>query len=224
MLTHIKKNLGLIIIILVILALSISLYFLGGKVQKREVSSCQNNLKPTTPVELGNLPPYGNPNAPIKIVEFSDYLCPFCAKAAIEFYPKIEPLVRDGQVALYYRDFSVHPEAEPIANAARCANEQGRFWEFNKKIFEELLAGKNTTRKEIWTEIAQTLNLDTKNFDACVDENRYNQDIKNDMNYSLSLNLGGTPNFFIQKDNMAFQVVGIDENCLLSGIEKLQQQ
>ena len=135
MISYLKKNTDILLIILIIIALGFSFFFLSNKIsiKNRNTSDCRNNLEKTEPITLPNLPPYGSDQALIKIVEFSDYLCPFCARAAVEFYPKIESLIKEGKIAIYYRDFPVHEQAKPIANAARCANEEGKFWEFNRE-------------------------------------------------------------------------------------------
>lgn len=230
MLSYLKKNLQTFVLVLIVIGLGFSVYFLGNKVGpnkplaliKSEDTACQNNLVETSQVSLGNLPPYGQANAPIKIVEFSDYLCPFCAITAVEFYPQIESLIKNGEVAIFYRDFPLHPNADLIANAARCANEQGKFWDFNLKIFEKFITGQNTAQQNVWFDIAKELNLDQQQFKACVESNKYAQEIKNDLSYGSNQRLSGTPTFFIQSGDKAFKVVGIDKNCLMSGINKFK--
>lgn len=234
MLPYLKKNFQNIVLILLIIGFGFSVYFLGQKTITPKLSSvsspnqnqladkdCQNNLIETMPVDLGNLPPYEQGNALIKIVEFSDYLCPFCAKTAVEFYPKIEPLIKNGEIAIFYRDFPVHPEARFIANAARCANEQKRFWDFNLEIFQKFAAGENIAQKDVWLNLSKELKLNQEQFNACLN-NKYLQDVDNDFNYGSSLGVDGTPTFFIQSGGKAFKIVGIDEACLMSSINKLK--
>ncbi len=85
-----------------------------------------------------NDPVKGSEDAPITIVEFSDFECPFCGR----FFSQTLPLIEDnyidtGKVKFVYRDFplSFHPQAQPAAEAAECANEQGKFWDYHDKIF-----------------------------------------------------------------------------------------
>lgn len=226
MISYFKKNIEILVIILIIIGLGFSLYFLSSKKlvsqNQPKQSTCQNDLIATSPVELGNLPPYGNSQAPVKIVEFSDFLCPFCAITAVNFYPKIENLIKEGKVVVYYRDFPVHKDAVPIANAARCANEQGKFWEFNLKIFEKFLNTQNTAVKEVWLSLAENLGLDIKQFEDCLNKNKYIQDVNNDSSYAISLGVKGTPTFFIQSNDKALRLVGINENCLMSAINQIQ--
>lgn len=223
MLSYLKKNLQTFVLILIVIGLGFSLYFLSNKINlNKPNTACQNNLIETSQVSLGNLPPYGQTNAPIKIVEFSDYLCKFCAITAVEFYPQVESLIKNGEVAIFYRDFPLHQSADLIANAARCANEQEKFWDFNSKIFERFIARQDTSQQNIWFDIAKELNLNQEQFKACVESNKYSQDVKNDLNYGINQRLSGTPTFFIQSNNKAFKVVGIDEACLMSAINKLK--
>lgn len=91
-------------------------------------------------VANGNLPALGNANAPITIVEFSDYQCPFCER----FYTQTEGQLKSayidtGKVKMYYRDFplsQIHPGAQKGAEAARCASDQNKYWEFHNYLFE----------------------------------------------------------------------------------------
>jgi len=169
----------------------------GPKINiKNQPISVENQPLPVN-VETGDSQPWGNPNAPIKIIEFGDFLCPYCARTVTDLYPQLEPLINEGKVVVYFRDFVVHTQATPIHNAARCANEQGKYWEFNKEIFKKFMNGENITKKEVWQSLAQSLGLDLESFNKCVEENRYLQDIQNDTQYGASVGVSGTPTFFI---------------------------
>lgn len=103
----------------------------------------QAEPSPSAKVEVDNgvLPPLGNPNASVTIIEFSDFECPFCNRFFTETFPQIKKeYIDSGKAVLYYRHFPLqfHPNAVPFALAAECANEQGKFWEMHDKIFEEL--------------------------------------------------------------------------------------
>jgi protein-disulfide isomerase len=192
-------------------------YFLltkGPKIQSNIAINQQNNV---INVETGNLPSWGNPSAPIKIIEFGDFLCPFCGRTVLELYPQLEPLINEDKVVVYFRDFVVHPQAMPIHNAARCANEQGKYWEFNKEIFKKFINGEETTKKEVWQSLAQSLSLDLEKFNQCVDENRYLQDVQNDTQYGISVSVEGTPTFFINDR----KVVGINIPQIQSILKQL---
>jgi protein-disulfide isomerase len=192
----------------------ISAYFLLTKTQI-PVSQRQQSVE----VQTGNLPPWGNPNAPIKIIEFGDFLCPFCARAVTNLYPQIENLINEGKVVLYFRDFVVHPQAMIIHNAARCANEQGKYWEFNKNAFQKFLNGVDISKKENLLSLAKELNLDLQSFEKCLDENRYSQDIQNDFQAGVSAGVEGTPTFFINGQ----KVVGLDIPKVMSTINQFNK-
>jgi protein-disulfide isomerase len=192
----------------------ISAYFLLTKTQV-PTSQRQQSVE----VQTGNLPPLGNPNAPIKIIEFGDFLCPFCARAVTNLYPQIENLINEGKVVLYFRDFVVHPQAMIIHNAARCANEQGKYWEFNKNAFQKFLNGVDTSKKENLLSLAKELNLDIPSFEKCLDENRYSQDIQNDFQAGVSAGVEGTPTFFINGQ----KVVGLDIPKVMSTINQFNK-
>lgn len=91
-------------------------------------------------VDNGHLPALGDKKAKVTIVEFSDFECPFCNRFFKDTLPQIKKdYVDTGKTVLYYRHFPLgfHPLAKPFAIASECANEQGKFWEFHDKIFEE---------------------------------------------------------------------------------------
>lgn len=96
----------------------------------------------TKPVEvgLGNLPPLGKADAKVVLIEFSDYECPFCERHYTQTEQQlVKDYINTGKVRLYYRDYpisGIHPGAQKAAEAARCAGEQGKYWEFHDKVFE----------------------------------------------------------------------------------------
>jgi protein-disulfide isomerase len=113
------------------------------KVNAQEITTEPVSVTPTpgrVDVANGTLPVLGNPNAPVKIVEFSDFECPFCRRFYQDTFPQLKKEYIDtGKVALYYRHLPLpmHPNAKPFANAAECANEQGKFWQMHDQIFKE---------------------------------------------------------------------------------------
>lgn len=91
-------------------------------------------------VSVGNLPVLGKSNAQVTLIEFSDYQCPFCARHYTQAEPQIKKEYIDtGKVKFYYRDFplsSIHPGAQKGAEAARCAGDQNKYWEYHDLIFQ----------------------------------------------------------------------------------------
>jgi len=144
-------------------------------------------------VGIGNLPPKGDSNAKIKIVEFSDFQCPAC-KAS---HPIIEGIFQDyqGEVVLYYRYFplSMHENSFIAAEAAECANKQGKFWEYHDVLFEN----QDNLYKENLEEYAINIGLDKEQFSSCLDNEETKNIVLVDLNDAERLNLKGTPTFFI---------------------------
>jgi len=136
----------------------------------------------------------GNPDAPVTIVEFSDYQCPFCKKSESTLN---DLLTKYGsRVKLAYMDFplrEMHPQASKAAEAARCAGEQGKFWEYHDVLY------KNQTKlngAELLT-YARTLNLDEKSFQSCLDSGKFKSKVEADLEQGQKVGVAGTPGFFI---------------------------
>jgi len=135
----------------------------------------------------------GNPNAPVMIVEFSDYQCPYCHQ--------VEPTVKDllakygDKVSLSYRDFpltAIHQNAMIAAEASRCAEEQGKFWEYHDQLFAASSLEKNSL-----LEYARNLKLDDKQFESCLTSEKYKAEIDKDQLEGRNAGVNGTPGFFI---------------------------
>jgi len=156
----------------------------------------------------------GNPDAHITIIEFSDFQCPFCAQFHSSTLPQIQKnYVDTGKVKFVYRDFpitSIHPNAVPAAVAAECANEQGLFWQYHDKLFEnqnswERLVGENVVNE--FKEYAADLGLITSQFNDCFDSAKYLEEVTQDLQDGMSYGVTGTPGFFIGNDQLGFTQV-----------------
>jgi protein-disulfide isomerase len=135
----------------------------------------------------------GDPNAAVTIVEFSDFQCPYCRKA--EAAVKEVLAKHPGEVRLAYRDFplrQIHPDAQSAAEASRCAEEQGKFWEYHDALF----AAPKPDR-DMQLQLAQNLGLDEKKFDACLSSGKYKEEIEQDLQDGMQAGVSGTPGFFI---------------------------
>ena len=141
-------------------------------------------------------PVIGNADAPVTIVEFSDFQCPFCARFYSQTYLTLkEEYVDTGKVKIVFRDFPLgfHPEAEPSAIAAECAHEQGKFWEFHDLIFEN----QGIMSASAYLDWAEQLSLDMTQFTDCVDSQKYKSEVAKDYNDGGRLGITGTPGFFV---------------------------
>jgi len=136
----------------------------------------------------------GNPAAPVVIVEFSDFQCPFCRRA----WPTLRGLLDKykGQVSLAYRDFplrEIHEQAELAAEASRCAGEQGKFWEYHDLLFGQT----SSLARDALVADAQGLGLDQKRFGACLESGKYKAAVEEDFQAGERAGVSGTPGFFI---------------------------
>lgn len=146
-------------------------------------------------VPVDDDPILGSSDAPITIIEFSDYECPFCRRWHQEVMPQIQAKYGDS-VRFVYRDFplySIHPNAEPAAIAANCAGEQDQYWAFNELIF----ATDTPLSREVYEAHAQTLEMDLDAFRACIDSGRTKAEVDADYAYASQLGVRSTPTFFI---------------------------
>jgi protein-disulfide isomerase len=148
---------------------------------------------PFVETALADAPVRGPKNAPVALVEFADFECPFCR----QMQPEIEQLLKeyDGKLTLVYKEFplSIHPHAEKAAEAARCAGDQGAFWPYHDILFRDRSSLEIPQLKES----ARTLNLDGARFDACLDSGQQVPAIQKDLVQGTQLGLQGTPGFFI---------------------------
>lgn len=150
--------------------------------------------RPRAQVAVDPLRLRGNPDAPVTIVEFSDFQCPYCQSAqtvlkqVLDKYP--------GKVRLAFRDFplrQIHPQAQLAAEASRCAAEQGKFWEYHDLLF----ANASKLEASSLAAHAGSAKLDVNAFSACVASSRFKAAVEADLQAGLSAGVAGTPAFFI---------------------------
>ncbi len=224
------KNLTPVLVILLIVA-SFLIGSLYTKVQLLEkgvttVAGAQaptNNQPPTaappTPkkgvASIDDDPVLGDKNAPVTIVEFSDYECPFCKRHFTETHPQlVKNYIDTGKAKLVFRDFplSFHdPMATKEAVAANCAKEQGgdkKYFEFHDEIFKRTTSNGNglddTKIKSIATDLS--LNIDT--FNTCLSNKAMEDEVKKDITDGTAAGASGTPTFLIGKTTNDGKVEG----------------
>jgi protein-disulfide isomerase len=148
---------------------------------------------PRQNVSAANGSAKGPATAPVQIIEFSDFQCPFCQRA----HPTIQQVLDKygDRVQLVYRHFPLpgHPNARPAAEASECAAEQGKFWPYHDKLFASPSQLGNADLKKH----AAQLGLDTSKFDACVDSRKYKAQVETDAQAGEQAGVNGTPAFFI---------------------------
>jgi protein-disulfide isomerase len=141
----------------------------------------------------------GNHEAPVTIVEFSDFKCPYCGRFSTETLPQLRQLyINTGQVRLVYRHFAIlGPESDYAAAAAECAAEQGQFWAYHDQIFADQAATRSTLTHDQLLNLAQKTGLPPLPFSDCLLSGRYTNQVRRDMGAARALSLKSTPSFLI---------------------------
>lgn len=145
----------------------------------------------------------GEADAPVTIVEYTDYQCPYCTRHATETLPRLlAEMVDTGRVRYVIKDFpldNIHPDARPAAVAARCAGEQDAYWEMHDALFarQQEWAGTGAGASEVFAMIAADLDLDASAFEACLGSGRHDAVVQANQDEGIRLGVNGTPAFFI---------------------------
>lgn len=138
----------------------------------------------------------GDDDAPITIVEFSDFECPFCGRFHTQTWPELKQKYIDtGKVKFVYRDFplSFHPQAQKAAEAAECAGEQDKFWEMHELLFNPGVQGGVASFKQY----ASQIGLNTAKFNDCLDSGKMIAEIRKDIADGAAVGVQGTPAFYV---------------------------
>ena len=144
----------------------------------------------------------GDAAAPVTMVEYSDFQCPYCAMFRTETFPKIKAKYIDSrQVRFIHRQLPLpnHHQAITAALAAACAGDQDRFWELGDIMFSRA----SCLECQGAVELARAVPLDRKRFEACVSSNRHQADIDQDIASARQLNFEGTPSFVLGRTTSA---------------------
>ena len=175
---------------------------------------------PTPPIRVDNVsvdddPSWGPADAKVTVVEFSDFQCPYCSRFYSQTYSQIKQQY-EGKIRFVFRDFplsSIHPWAEKAAEAAGCANDQGKFWEYHDAIFQnqatitqnyqtaaasgDEAAGLAVT-VDGFKSTATDLGLDATAFGQCLDSGTRAQEVQKDYQDGITYGVTGTPAFFVE--------------------------
>lgn len=146
-------------------------------------------------VMIGSIKPLGSDDAAVTLIEFSDYQCPFCARHATQTAPQIiKDFVETNKVRYVFRDFpieAIHPQALKIAEGARCAGEQDKFWDMHDRLF----ANQRGLQPDNLPEHAEAIGLDLELFKDCLDSGKYAEAIRKDIEDGSKIGVRGTPSF-----------------------------
>lgn len=186
--------------------------------QLPNMTQIANNTVIPNEFALSNLvaqgsPSFGNQSASVTIIEFGDFQCHFCGRFAIQTEPSLNSTYfQTGKANLVFKHFVTHgPDSFSAAMASQCANDQGKFWNFYKTLYNNQgeensgWASANNMKKFA----AGIPGMDTQKFDSCLDNQKYKSLVENDTNLAFSSGFQGTPTFIIQKNN------GSDREVLL---------
>ncbi|MDW8140850.1 MAG: DsbA family protein [Candidatus Bipolaricaulota bacterium] len=159
----------------------------------------------------------GDPNAPVVVYEYSDFQCPACSyfhrehKTALE-----EKHIKTGNVRFIYRNFIVKGEKSYLAGeAAYCAAEQGAFWAYHDTLFEQHDRGVDFNKANL-VRFARNLGLKEEEFKKCLDERKYAQKVREDMEEGVQRGINATPSFYVH----GTLVRGADYLGLLAAIQQ----
>ncbi|MBM5789622.1 DsbA family protein [Candidatus Parcubacteria bacterium] len=147
----------------------------------------------------------GDKNAPVTIIEYSDFECPFCQT----FHPTMQQVMENysGKVRWVYRHFplSFHQQAQPSANAAECAGEQNQFWDYA----DELFANQSSLGESYYKQLAGDLGLNVSKWETCYDGLKYESKIQSQSQGGAAAGVTGTPgSFIIDQDGNAVPIKG----------------
>ena len=203
-----KSNfLGISILVSAIIVSGTLVYVFGSSVNSGKFNTTPNAGTPDDGTEVvlgapevGDAPVLGNSNAPVTIIEYSDFECPFCAKFYSDSLGKVkENYVATGKARFVYKDFpltSIHFEAEKAAEAARCVRDElgdEGFWDMHDIIFERQGLLGDASFKE-W---ARALGVNGGSFDSCLSSGKYADAVTADLDEGVALGVTGTPTFFV---------------------------
>lgn len=199
-----KKRVAITTVILIMLIIS-SVFLLMFLVRLRQVQLISERVN----ISTNHDPSKGSALAPITIIIFSDFQCPYSAKlngwvrtdkgfGYDENYDLIKQLSEKykNRIRFVYRDFplsKIHPYALQAAEAAECAHEQGSFWEYHNKLYQN----SNKINDNTLREFAEEIGLDMTTFDECLKSEKIEAEVLNDIEEGLAAGVRGTPTTFI---------------------------
>jgi protein-disulfide isomerase len=154
---------------------------------------------PFKPVDasIEGSPVMGNADAPVTMIEFTDFQCPFCRRYSNGTFPQIiKDYVETGKVRYVVRQFPlkpIHPKAVKASEASLCAGDQGKYWEMHDRIFKMT----KSFEMEEWVRLAEGLGLEMNSFNDCLQSGKKTSEVDRDIKEGTDLGMSGTPGFFL---------------------------
>lgn len=204
------RNITQVVVVLLVLAVGFLFYQLQS-LEKNQIGnlvavpSGSGQPTPTQPtkvnVAVGNFPVLGNTNAKVTMIEFADFRCPFCEQWFTNTEPQfIKDYVDTGKVKFAFRNFAfLGPASTVAADAAECANDQGKFWDFHNYLYKNQPAETDTSmyNTDTLTQAAVNLGMTDSTFRTCLDNKTDDAKAAKDMSDGQAAGVSGTPSFFI---------------------------
>ncbi len=157
----------------------------------------------TATASVGHFPIKGDKNAKIAVIEFADFRCPFCEKYFTDTAPQImKNYVDTGKVKYAFRHYQfLGPASVTAGNAAECANDQGKFWDYHDYLYKNQPSESDTSMyvSDKLTTVATTIGVNASQFKSCLDSTKFAQNVTADMNDGQTAGVSGTPSFVIGK-------------------------
>lgn len=184
--------------IVAVIAIVVIVYSVNQSTENVPVSSSEKKIG-TVDTSNGS-PILGSSLAPVTIVEFGDYQCPQCDKWYLNVRPDIEKnYVETGKANLVFVDLAFYgPDSKKAAQATYCAEEQGKYWEFHGMLYENqgLINGGWASSQNL-KKFASDLNLDLNSFNNCLDSDKYQNRVENNIKVAKQNGANGTPTFIL---------------------------
>jgi protein-disulfide isomerase len=156
-------------------------------------------------------PIMGDPDAPITILEWGDYQCTFCYKFHQDTLDIInEEFIKTGKVKVIFKDFPLNgPDSKLAAESSYCAHDQGKYWEYHDQLYENW-AGERTgwITREALSEFAKSINLDTAEFNKCLNESKHENKINSIYEFGKQIGIDATPSFLVFNDEKIIKIRG----------------
>ncbi|MCE9549240.1 DsbA family protein, partial [Candidatus Nomurabacteria bacterium] len=202
-----KKNGMIVVFLFSIFAIVLSGYntFLLKTTRTSVNLPASNNFTKVTRAEvkkmIDNGAPYlGNLDAKVTVVEFADFQCPYCGKFQKEVYSVIKKdFIDTGKVLFVYMDFAfLGEESSLAAQAASCAKDQNKFWEYHDYLYDNQQGeNRGAFSLENLKKFAVKLKLNIKDFNTCLDSGKYKKAVEDELNVGRTFGVKGTPSSFI---------------------------
>ena len=210
-----KSGANLVIVSIIVALVSFGIgYFAGNHTKGDGVSTAdtampgsaaapsyvaKGSMEDSPIIPVGESPVLGNPDAPVTIVEFSDYQCPFCQRGASTLKELYQKYPNDVRIVFKNYPLPFHKEAPAASKAALAAAEQGKYWEMHDKLFDNYKKFKANASdmKSFAAGLAKDIGLDVAKFNTAFDKPEYDKMIQEDMALGGKIGVRGTPHFFI---------------------------